>query len=142
MKKNLWILVFLLLVVGCKKTNLACTKRIIDTEDVKVDERISLDFKNKKLDKSFFSLDYYYATNIEANSSVAKESLEEQFGSYKDKKGIEYLFSDIDQGLHFELQITPSKIEEEWKKDFEKQINYKDYSDAKEILTKDGYQCK
>ncbi len=142
MKKKVWIFFILLFAVGCKSTNLTCTKTIIDSEDVKVEEKISLNFKKKKLDKTFYSLDYYYASNIEANAEATKDSLEEQFSDYKDSKGIEYFFSNTDQGIHFELQMNPNKVSDEDKEYFEKQISYKSYADAKDELISDGYQCK
>lgn len=142
MKKTVWIFLILLLTVGCKSTNLTCTKTIIDSEDVKVEEKISLNFKNKKLDKTFYSLDYYYADNIDMNAQATRESLEEQFSSYKDAKGIEYFFSNTNQGIHFELQMSPNKVNETDKEYFEKQISYKNYNEAKEVLIGDGYQCK
>lgn len=140
--KKIWIFLILFTAVGCRSTNLTCTKTRIDTDEVKLTEKLSLNFKNKKLDKTFFSLDYYYANNIEENSKNAKESLEAQFSNYKNSKGVEYLFSNIDQGIHFEIQINPNKVTEEEKEVFEKQINYKSYQDAKEALVNDGYQCK
>lgn len=142
MKKKLSILLLLFVVVGCKKTNLSCTKMIIDTDEIKVNEKISIDFKKKKLDKTFYTLDYHYATNIEENAEATKKSLEEQFSTYKDSKGVTYFFNNIDQGIHFELQINPKKLAEEEKDVFEKQINYKSYSDARDKLAKDGYHCK
>jgi len=141
-KKNIWMVGILLLVVGCKSTNLSCTKTIIDTEDVKVNEKISLNFEKKKLKQSFFTLDYYYGNNVESNAQLTRESLEEQFSNYKDSSGVEYFFTNIEEGIHFELQVNPEKLTEEEKTFLEKQVNYKDYNSARETLASDGYQCK
>lgn len=140
--KKIWIFLVLFMAVGCRSTNLTCTKTRIDTDEVKLTEKISLNFKNKKLAESFYSLDYYYASNVEENSKTTRESLEAQFSDYKNSKGVEYFFSNIDQGIHFEIQVNPNKVTEEEKEVFEKQINYTSYQAAKETLINDGYQCK
>lgn len=142
MKKKFLILLLVMFIVGCKSKNLSCDKMIIDTDEVKVNEKISLNFKNKKLDKTFYTLDYHYANNVEQNAETTKKSLEEQFSIYKDSKGIEYFFSNLEEGIHFEVQISPEEITEEEKENFEKQVDYRDYTSAKESLIKDGYQCK
>ncbi len=141
-KKNIFLLLIVLLLVGCKSQKLSCTKDIMKTQEATMDERISLTFKNKKLTDTIYSLNYTFADNVDSNVETSRNALEEQYSIYKNSKGIKYSFSNMDQGLHFQLEIAKEKLSDEEKETFSNLVNYKTYQDAKEQLIKEGYQCK
>ncbi len=143
MKRKYILLVFIvLLLVGCKSQKLSCTKVLTETKEANMDERISLTFKKKKLTNTIYSLNYTFADNIDSNVENARNSLEEQYSIYKDSKGVKYSFSNMDQGLHFQLELNKDKLSDEEKDVFSNLVNYKTYQDAQEELIKEGYQCK
>lgn len=140
-KHYIWFMFILVLTVGCKSKSLSCTKMTMDTDEVKVEERISLTFKSNALSYTIFSLNYYFANDIEINSQATKNTLTEQFSIYDNSKGVEYFFTSMDQGIHFELQAEKDKLTEEEKTNLQNLVEYTSYNDAKEALLEDGYQC-
>jgi len=92
-KKNIFLLLIVLLLVGCKSQKLSCTKDIMKTQEATMDERISLTFKNKKLTDTIYSLNYTFADNVDSNVETSRNALEEQYSIYKNSKGIKYSFS-------------------------------------------------
>ena len=140
-KRYIWFLLVLMTVVGCKNKELSCTKMVINKEEVKVEEKLDFTFKKNSLLDSTFSLNYSFSNNVERNSDAMKKSLEEQFSIYKDSKGVNYSFSDFDQGFRFELHANVSKLSEEEKSNLESMVQYENINDAKEKLIKEGYQC-
>lgn len=145
MKKGKYLLVLgclLFLVTGCKTKRLTCEQRIIDTEEVKVDQRISLAYKDKALKEGTFALTYFYKNNTEENTSAQKQALEEQYSIYKDKKGIEYYSKNVNGGLYFEFQAQIEDLSEEDKENLSIIAGYKDMQSAKEKLVQEGYTCK
>lgn len=141
-KRNICLIIILFLVVGCRSQSLSCTKVVMDTDEVVMDERISLTFKKRQLTDCIYSLNYTFANNIDDNVATTRSSLEDQYSVYKDKKGVDYSFSNIEQGLHFQLQLKESKLTEEDKENFSNLIDYKTIQSAKEELIKEGYHCK
>ena len=144
-RKGLYLLVLgclLFLVSGCKADRLTCEKRVTDTEEVKIDQRLSLVFDKRELKEGTVALSYYYATNPKANAEVMRKDLEDQYAIYKDKKGIEYYFKNLEKGLYFELQAQIKDLSEEDKSNLEIIANYTDMTTAKSDLISEGYQCK
>ncbi len=127
---------------GCGTTDLHCTKRIVDNDQVKVDQEIKLSFTKKGLKEGSLGLTYYYANNIDENTKQMKEELENQYHDYKDKKGIDYDFTDQKQGFYFEIEVNLEKLSSEDKDNFNILTDYEDYRDASDTLMKDGYSCE
>ncbi len=132
----------LVLLTGCKSTRLTCTKRVTDTDEIKVDQRISLVFKKNELTEGTLALSYYYANNVEQNAKTMQADLENQYSIYKDKKGVEYYFKNLDKGLYFEIQAEVKKLSEEDKNNLGAITDYASYQSAKTLLVSDGYECK
>lgn len=141
-KRNFCLILMLFLLVGCRSQNLSCTKVIMKNDEASVDERISLTFKKKKLTEGIYSLNYTFANNVDANVEAARKALEEQYSVYKDSKGVDYSFSNMDQGIHFQLQLNNKKLTDEEKEDFDIFMGYDTYQKAKNKLIEEGYQCK
>ncbi len=144
MKKKILLLVMIVTIMmcsGCGQTKtLVCTKTE-KTTGMTIESKMTTDFKNNKIGIIKMDMNVKLDSDYVKYKDTIKKSLEEQYGAYKDAKGVTYSTEAKDDVINFNLTVDNKKIEKKTREGL-KLSGSENYSVNKKTLEDQGYSCK
>lgn len=140
-KKLVTSLVVLVLLTGCKKQVLKCSRTIYNSDDITTVEDNTVVFKNNKM----YSLDIVENISLSDSYMGYRDSLKDDINNYftyqKANSKVKYHIKDKDNGFVFECTYNFNKLDSDFKNSL-KIINYKaSYDDLKAEYESNGFEC-
>lgn len=144
MRKKVLLLVMICTIVMCSgcnnKKTLVCTKKENST-GMTINTKMSTDFVNNSIHTIKMEMDVKLDSNYVKYKDTIKKSLDTQYGTYKNDKGVTYTTSDKDDTIKFNLTIDNKSISKKTREGL-KLSGSENYSVNKKTLEDQGYSCK
>ena len=106
-----------------------------------IESKMTTDFKNNKIGIIKMDMNVKLDSDYVKYKDTIKKSLEEQYGAYKDAKGVTYSTEAKDDVINFNLTVDNKKIEKKTREGL-KLSGSENYSVNKKTLEDQGYSCK
>jgi len=144
MKKKILLLAVICAIFMCsgcgKKRTLVCTKTE-DATGMTISSKMSTDFKNDSIETIKMDIDVKLDSSYVKYKDTIKESLEKQYSTYKDEKGVTYKADVKDDVIKFSLSIDNKTISKKTREGLKLSGSEK-YAVNKKTLEDQGYSCK
>lgn len=145
MRKNLYLgclVLGLLFFTGCGSKSLSCTRENNYSDEMIMNQDLSVSFKNDKVSKLSMDMDVKLGESYASFKDSLIESVESEFSGFSDQSGISYKTSKNDDGFNFKVKINFNKLSDDAKKNLDI-VNYENsYDGVKAELEDAGYSCK
>lgn len=145
MKKFLYvgIMIFgLCLFTGCGSKVLECSKDNSYSEEMKMIQNVKVTFKKDEVTKLSMDMHVELGENYLEYKEALIESVESEFSSLKDTKGLDYSTESSDNGFTFNLKADMKKMDDEAKAELDIVNTNQSYDNAKSEFESEGYTCK
>ena len=141
-KISIFVMIILTLFIsGCdKKKTLICTKSE-DTTGMTITTTSTTKFVNDSISNIEMNMTLKLDNSYVKYANTIKNSLEQQYKSYKNEKGVSYNTTVKNDVINFVLLIDNKKISSDTRSKL-KLSGSESYDANKKILEKDGYTCK
>ncbi len=141
-KISIFVMIILTLFIsGCdKKKTLICTKSE-DTTGMTITTTSTTKFVNDSISNIEMNMTLNLDNSYVKYANTIKNSLEQQYKSYKNEKGVSYNTTVKNDVINFVLLIDNKKISSDTRSKL-KLSGSESYDANKKILEKDGYTCK
>ena len=135
------MIILTLYISGCdNKKTLICTKSE-DTTGMTITTTSSTKFVNDSISNIEMNMTLNLDNSYVKYANTIKNSLEQQYKSYKNEKGVSYNTTVKNDVINFVLFIDNKKISSDTRSKL-KLSGSESYDANKKILEKDGYTCK
>lgn len=135
------MIILTLFISGCdKKKTLICTKSE-DTTGMTITTTSTTKFVNDSISNIEMNMTLKLDNSYVKYANTIKNSLEQQYKSYKNEKGVSYNTTVKNDVINFVLLIDNKKISSDTRSKL-KLSGSESYDANKKILEKDGYTCK
>lgn len=135
------MIILILFISGCdKKKTLICTKSE-DTTGMTITTTSTTKFVNDSISNIEMNMTLKLDNSYVKYANTIKNSLEQQYKSYKNEKGVSYNTTVKNDVINFVLLIDNKKISSDTRSKL-KLSGSESYDANKKILEKDGYTCK
>lgn len=135
------MIILTLFISGCdKKKTLICTKSE-DTTGMTITTTSTTKFVNDSISNIEMNMTLNLDNSYVKYANTIKNSLEQQYKSYKNEKGVSYNTTVKNDVINFVLLIDNKKISSDTRSKL-KLSGSESYDANKKILEKDGYTCK
>lgn len=126
---------------GCdKKKVLTCTKSE-DTTGMKIETTVTTDFVGNSISTIKMNMDVKLDSTYVKYKDTIQKSLEQQYSSYKNTKGITYKASNSDDVINLNFVIDNKKITDDDRKKLN-MVGNENYDVNKKTMENQGYSCK
>ena len=145
MKKIIVIisLVCMFFITGCGKIDLSCTKINNSNENLKSEQNISVNFKDKKVSSIDVKEEVTLSDNYAKYADMLEKNLKTQYGSFKEKEqGIEIKTTNKDKKITLTVKADITKMSNESKTKFKVVGTAQTKDEVKKELESQGYACK
>ena len=135
------MIILTLFISGCdNKKTLICTKSE-DTTGMTITTTSTTKFVNDSISNIEMNMTLNLDNSYVKYANTIKNSLEQQYKSYKNEKGVSYNTTVKNDVINFVLFIDNKKISSDTRSKL-KLSGSESYDANKKILEKDGYTCK
>lgn len=132
----------LLLFTGCGSKTLNCTRENNYSDEMIMNQDLSVSFKKDKVSKLSMAMDVKLGESYSNFKDSLIESVESEFSNFSDQSGISYKTTDKGDGFNFKVKINFNKLSDDAKKNLDI-VNYENSYDSVKIELEDaGYNCK
>lgn len=134
--KKLAVIIMLLLVTGCGKSQINCVKEQ-KRDYITIEQNMIINFKYKKLENAIYNIDAVLVDEYKESNAQLTDILKEEFLSFEKDYGIKLNVQKNDKGAKISLDIS--------KENFNK-IYLKNNEETKKdniikLFEKNGYTC-
>ncbi len=139
------IILSILCLTGCGNEELHCTKTDDSNQDLKMIQNIDVTFKKSKVTEIATTMKVEVAGVYKQHKATLQSSLEQQFSSYKNKKGISVNTVAKDDTITLNMRANVNKMDKSTREEFgllNVNTSTKSRKEAKKEFEKDGFQCK
>lgn len=132
----------LLFLTGCGSKTLKCSRDNSYSDDMKMYQNLNVTFNGDSVSKLSMDMDIQLSEDYLEFKDSLIESIESEFSTFVNEKGLSYSTSVRDDGFVFKLKVNFNRLSAEAKNELDIIDSENSYDSIKNELEETGYTCK